>query len=167
MCNLRFLEIHIDLGAAGWQDFAVLASLMGLLPISLTSPATLEHLEFNIWVRAASHDFDNNFYESFSKTWRNLDSITTHPTGSRLQRVDINIKAGFSRKFRVYGTERKEIDENKVLEDAFEALPLLHKKGIVFIKAAMAGDYEYIEDSPPSPFLGDWCGGYRDHSEFE
>ena len=147
MCNLRLLEFHIDLGAAGWEDFAVLASLMGLLPISLTYPATLEHLEFNISVRAASHDFDNNFYESLSKTWRNLDSITTHPTGSRLQRVDINIKAGFSRKFCDCTRERKEIDENKVLEDAFDALPLLHKKGMVFIKAAMAGDYENIDDS--------------------
>ena len=147
MCNLRFLEIHIGLGAATGGDFAVLASLMGLLPISLTSPATLERLRFNIRVCALNH----NFYENLRKTWSHLDSIATHPNGSRLQRVDINIKAFFPDKYHDCSgctwEEREKINEDEVLKVAFEALPLLHTKGIVFVKAAMAGDYEYIEVS--------------------
>ena len=143
-CGLRFLEIHIDI--ANVEDFALLASLMVILSNSLPSPATLEHLEFNIWVRDLGNGFDNTFYENLRETWSHLDYITTHPTGSRLQRVDINIKAAFSSEHYTR-VERKELDENKVLKAAFDALPLLHTKGIAFVKTAMTEGFEYVEDS--------------------
>ena len=98
MCRLRFFEIYIDLGSATMHDFGILSFLMGSLCISLTSPATLEHLEFNIWFRGFSDNFDNyTFYQNLrnADVWSHLDSITSHPTGSRLQQVDINIDYSF------------------------------------------------------------------------
>ena len=131
MCRLRFLEIHIDVGSATTNDFEdldVLSFLMGSLCISLTSPATLEHLEFNISFRSFSNDFDRNiFYETLRDAWSHLDSITTHPTGSRLQRVDINI-------FR-YDVDGEEPDGDEVLKAVFDGLPSLRTKGILFVKA--------------------------------
>ena len=54
--------------------------------ISPTSPATIEHLEFNIRFRGG---YDNDFCISYENLrdahgWSHLDSITTHPR-SRLQ----------------------------------------------------------------------------------
>ena len=56
---------------------------------SLTPPATLEHPKLNIWFL-----YPNN-YKSVLKNlgdtdaWSHLDSIITHPTSARLQRVNI------------------------------------------------------------------------------
>ena len=60
--------------------------------ISLTSPATLEHLEFNIRFRDYINFNSYRFYDNLrdADVWSHLDSIVTHPAGSRL-RVDINI----------------------------------------------------------------------------
>ena len=65
--------------------------------------------------------------------WSYLDSITTHPAGPRLQRVDININYSFCS-----GDDGEEPEENKVmpLKALFDGLPLLHMKGILFVKAA-------------------------------
>jgi hypothetical protein len=63
--------------------------------------------------------------------WSHLDSIITHPTGSRLQRVDINIRYAFRRDDNVI-----EPDDTEVSEAVLNALPLLRKKGILFVKAA-------------------------------
>jgi hypothetical protein len=112
---------------------------MGSLCISLTSPATLEHLKFNISFRGYNIDIINVdeewFYENLrdADAWSYLDSITSHPTGSRLQRVDINIVYSF-----LYddGVELERPDENKVSNAILDGLPLLRSKGILFVEAA-------------------------------
>ena len=52
---------------------------------------------------------------------RHLDSIATHPTDSRLQRVDINI---------IYAYDVDEFDVDRVKEAVFDNLPLLRMNGI-------------------------------------
>jgi hypothetical protein len=97
MCRLRFFKIYIDVGSPLIFDFWTLSLLMGSLCISLTSPATLEHLEFNIRFCGSGDDFDLKFYYDLCHAdfWSHLDSIASHPTGSRLQRVDINIDCSY------------------------------------------------------------------------
>ena len=114
---------------------------MGSLYISLTSRATLEHLKFNISFNGTTDDFDDDDdYSSFyndlcdADVWNHLDSITTHPGGSRLQRVDINIDYWFGQ-----DNDEVEPDENEVLEAVLDGLPLLRKKDILFIEVA-SGD---------------------------
>ena len=54
MCRLRVLEIYrdIDPSSATMRDFNILSLLIRSLRISLTSPATLEHLKFDIELQA-------------------------------------------------------------------------------------------------------------------
>ena len=130
MCRLRFLEIYIDLGSANLHDFNILSSLMCPLCISLTSPATLEHLEFNL--RFRDHGVIDDF-ESFRDTWNHLDFITAHPTGLRLQRVDINISYTFCHDV------GEESDDHEVLNAVLDSLPSLRTKGILFVKANTLG----------------------------
>jgi hypothetical protein len=135
MCRLRFFEIYIDLGCANTRrDFNILSSLIGSLCISLTYPATLEHLDFNIrfcgfnYFNYYAFDF-NIFYENLRNpnVWSHLGSLTTHPTGSRLQRVGINIE---------YDDDLEKPDENELLKAIYDGLPLLRTKGILFVKFA-------------------------------
>jgi hypothetical protein len=63
--------------------------------------------------------------------WSHLDSIITHPIGSRLQRVDINVPYCFS--YDYDGGE--EPDRTEVEEPFLDALPLLRQKGILFVEA--------------------------------
>ena len=136
MCRLRFFKIYIDLGSATMYDFDILSLLMGSLRISLTSPATLEHLEFNIWFRGFSNNFDTyRFYDDLrnAEVWSHLDSIITQPTGSRIQRVDICINYSFR-----YDAEDEEPDEDRVMEAVLDGLPSLRTKGILFVKAILA-----------------------------
>ena len=133
MCRLRFFEINAYLGSATMHDFNILSLFMGSLRISLTSPTTLEHLKFKILFRGFQSTFNfNTFYENLrhADVWRHLDSITTHPTGSRLRRVDISINYSF----RIIDLE--EPDEDEVQKAVIDGLPLLHTKGIFFVKAA-------------------------------
>jgi hypothetical protein len=65
--------------------------------MSLTSPATLEHLELNIRYRDSTIDTDNPLYDILSGDWSHLDSIANAPSGSRLRRVDISINYSFRR----------------------------------------------------------------------
>ena len=137
LCRLRFLEIYVGLGSASGNNFGILSFLMGSLRTSLTSPATLEHLEFNIQFRGSIYDLKNSrttFYKMlrFADVWRHLDSITTNPTGSQLQRVDIKINYCFRCK-----DYRNEPDEDKVEKAVLEGLPLLRKKGILFVEATL------------------------------
>ena len=107
---------------------------MGSLGISLTSPATLEHLEFNIHFHDCRNDFDSNaFYKNLrdADAWSHLDSIASLPTGSQLQRVDIKI--GYSPPYDDHG--EAELDKDEVSKAVLDALPLLRKKGILFVKA--------------------------------
>jgi hypothetical protein len=137
MCRLRFFEIYIDLGSATMHDFDILSSLMGSLYISLTSStsATLEHLDFNLRFRGNFRNFNSYiFYGNLRDVdvWSHLDSIATHPSGSRLQRVNITIN--FSFRYDSYG---KEPDQDEVLKAVLDGLPLLRMKGILFVKAVL------------------------------
>jgi hypothetical protein len=132
MCRLRVFEIHIHPSSATMSDFDILSFLMHSLRVSLTSPATLEHLNFDIVFAANSNYF--NYYALFddlrdADVWSHLNSIVTHPTGSRLQRVDINIKYSFC-----YDSD-EEPDSIEILEPVLDALPLLREKGILFVEA--------------------------------
>jgi hypothetical protein len=136
MCRLRFFEIYVNFNYEydGMHGFdIVLSFLMDSLCISLTSPATLEHLKFNIMFRG--QEMENYYYEFYNnlrsaEVWGHLDSITTLPTGSQLQRVDINIDYSL-RESDYY----REPDEDEVLKTVLDKLPLLRTKGILFVKA--------------------------------
>jgi hypothetical protein len=117
MCRLRFFEIDAFLASTSMRSFNTLSFFMSSLRIGLTSPATLEHLKFN---------FSEKLRHAL---WRHLDSITTHPTGSQLRRVDIKINHAFS------CDDLEEPDEDKVKKSG---LPLLHTKCILFIEAVLA-----------------------------
>jgi hypothetical protein len=106
----------------------ILSLLLDSLFISLTSPATLEHLEFNIRFYAAVDDVHNS--ANFRNAWTRLDSITTYPTSSQLKRVDINI---------TYDREDEDLlrdDSEDLVKSVLDDLPLLRMKGILFVKAA-------------------------------
>ena len=133
MCRLRVFEIYIDPFSAEIWDFDVLSVLMLSLCVSLTSPATLEHLKFAIVFQGNSNTFDHYaFYDDLrdADVWRHLDSIITHPTGSRLQRVDIDIRYIFR-----YDDDVVEPDNTEILESILDALPLLREKGILSVEA--------------------------------
>ena len=133
MCRLRVLEIYINPSAERLRDLDILSVLIRSLRLSLTSPATLEYLKLDIIFAAFNANFDYDaFFDGLrdADVWRHLDSIITHPTGSLLQRVDINIDYGFGEDNGV-----KEPDNSEVSERVLDALPLLRKKGILFIKA--------------------------------
>ena len=132
MCRLRVLEVYIGLSCPTVLDFQILSSLMASLRTSLTSPATLEHLEFNIQFSGTPGLSFSSLYDFMrvADAWRHLDSITTHPAGSRLQRVDINIDYAFH-----YHGYRLECDKNEILKAVLDGLPLLRTKGILFVKA--------------------------------
>ena len=134
--RLRFLEIDIHLGRAFRTDFDALSFLICSLEVSLTSPATLEHLKFNIRFRNVTDKLDfKTFYENLrhvggSDAWSYLDSIATHPAGSRLQRVDINIYYAFP-----FNVDVAEPDKDIVLKAVLDGLPLLRTKGTLFVEA--------------------------------
>ena len=115
---------------------------MGSLGMSLTSPATLEHLEFGIRFSdrigfgerlVTPHFNSDRFIEDLrdADVWSHLDSITTHPGSSRLKRVDINIIYTFlCENFR----EEFVRDENVVLKTVLDGLRSLRTKDILFVK---------------------------------
>jgi hypothetical protein len=130
--------MHIDLGSATTFDFGLLSFLMASLRTSLTSPATLELLEFNIRFRGGDSYFNRDFHSFYDnlrvgEAWSHLDSIATHPAGSRLQRVGINIDYAFPEE--EHGAEP---DRDEVLKALLDGLPLLRRKGILFVKAVVA-----------------------------
>jgi hypothetical protein len=130
MCSIRCFEIYVRPESARVRDFDILSFLMRALCVSLTSPATLEHLKFKIWFYAADDHFNlDGFYEDLrgADVWTYLDSIIIHPTGSRLQRVDIVIIYSFR-----YGNEPT---NDEILEAVLDGLPLLRRKGILSVEA--------------------------------
>jgi hypothetical protein len=72
-----------------------------------------------------------------ANVWSLLDSITTHPTGSRLQRVDIDITYFCPYADYEEEEEEEEADEDEVMKAVLDNLPLLRAKGILFVKAAL------------------------------
>ena len=111
---------------------------MGSFSISLTS---LEHLVFRIDYRVCS-----NYYRSIENlrdadVWSHIDSITTRPAGSRLQRVEIMIdfwgwKDSIDRELRELG----ELDDNQVLKAVLDGLPSLRMKSILFVIICVGED---------------------------
>jgi hypothetical protein len=133
LCRVRCFEIHVYPSSAVMRDFNILSFLMRSLRVSLTSPATLEHLKFYISFFGNDNFFDHyGFYDDLrdDDVWSHLDSLVTHPSGSRLQRVDIVILYSFR-----YDDNVVEPDEDEVVEPILDALPLLREKGILFVKA--------------------------------
>ena len=132
MCRLRFLEIYLDLCSGTEHGFNILSFLISSLSISLTAP---EHLAFNIQFHGYSIFDPNTFYESLRNAWSLLDSISTHPTISRLQRVNININYVLYR-----GHDGGvEPDKDKISKAVLDGLPLLFRKGILFVEAVRLG----------------------------
>ena len=138
MCRLRFFEIRAHLSSGSIHDFNTLPLITGSLCMSLTSPATLEHLLFNIWL----YDDDDHIvvhkdeiYHDLrcAKAWSYLDSITTLPTGSQLQRVDINIHLDCD----FYENFHHDIEEDpipyEVKKAVLDGLPLLRAKDILCV----------------------------------
>ena len=143
--RLRFLEIYIELYSPAvydLYDLDILTFLIDSLCISLTTPATLEHLKFNIRFHDSTNDVDNPFYENFRDTWSHLDSITTHSTGSRLQRVDIDINYSFRHDI-IDDDEREEL-EDEALKAVLDGLPLLRTKGILFVKTSLVDGMTWL-----------------------
>jgi hypothetical protein len=135
MCRLRFFEIDVNPASASMRDFNILSFLMRSLCVSLTVPATLEHLKLQIWFRGDDNHFDHyGFYEDLrdADVWSHLDSIITHPTGSRLQRVDIDINYAFR-----YDDDVMEPHNDEILKAVLDGLPLLREKGILFVDATV------------------------------
>ena len=139
MCRLRSFEIDVNFNDRTMHYFdIVLSFLMGSLCISLTSPATLEHLKVNISFHGRIGDFDSDtFYGDLrdADLWTHLDSIIAHPTGSRLQRVDINLDYC---DLQVHDFDQDEPyvdepDEHDVLNAVLDGLPLLRSKDILFV----------------------------------
>ena len=133
MCGLRFFEIHIGVSCSTVYK---LETLMDSLCICL-SPATLEHLELNICFHYFTNRVDNPYYVDLRDTWRRLDSIITRSTGSRLQRVDVNISCSFRYSLYQIDEELDKFDEDEVWKVVLDGLPLLRTKGILFIKVAL------------------------------
>ena len=104
---------------------------MRSLLISLTSPATLERLKFEIGFQLRNFSGYDAFHHDLpdADVWSHLDSIITHPIGSRLQRVEIDIKYCFR-----YG-DGLEPNGTEIVESVLDALPLLRDKGILFVAA--------------------------------
>ena len=136
ICCLRFFEINVDLGPLNSYAFDTWFFLTGSLRLSLTSPATLEHLKFIISLQGEVRNIGcETFYEILRDFWTDLDSITNHPTGSRLQRVDINIDYSDLRGFTEYPDEL-EPDEHEALQAVLDGLPLLRSKDILFVEVS-------------------------------
>ena len=130
LSRLRVFEIYID--AFTLLDLNILTFLIGSLSISLTSPATLQHLKSKIRIQDSNYHF---FCRTLRDTgvWSYLNSITSHSTGSRLQRVEINIE--YSLLFNdciVNNPDKDEIEKSVV-----DGLPLLHTEGILFVQVVL------------------------------
>ena len=153
LSRLRLLEIHIELfhpTLYNLYDLDILSLLMDSICISLTYPATLEHLELNIRFHDYIIDVENPLSENFRGAWSHLDlimdPITSHSTGSRLQRVDININYSFRLDAIDDDGEFVVFDEDGLLESVFDGLPLLRKKGILFVKAALVECPDFMSE---------------------
>ena len=132
MCRLRFLEINMNLESVAMADLGVFSFLIGSLCMSLAHPATLEHLRFKIRFRGKNLRSDRSFYEDLrsADVWSRLDSITSHSTGSRLQRVDIDFEY-----FSPFSEYEDKPDNDEVEKSVLHGLPLLRTKGILFVTA--------------------------------
>ena len=98
-------------------------------------------MEFKIRFRDCNNHFNSYiFYDNLgdADVWSHLDSIATHPAGSRL-RVDItsNIDYAFTR--HIDNDHWEELDDDVILKAVVDSLPLLRTKGILFVKSRFGG----------------------------
>ena len=135
ICRLRFFEIDVDLGPLTSYDFDILSFLIGSFRVSLASPATLERLKFSISLHNKIGDIDGDtFFEYLRDFWTHLDDFITHPNGSQLQQVGINIRVDCYLRFRDFGRNMDEPDEHSVLTAVLDGFPLLRWKDILFVE---------------------------------
>jgi hypothetical protein len=133
MSCVRSLETYLGFGHGSEDEFDTLSFFLGSLSISLTSP---EQLKFNIGFDTLLSPFEHDtFYVNLRNAWSHLDSITTHPTSSQLQRVDINISYRHHR--RGWLDNVVEPDKNEISKAVLGGLPLLSRKGILFVKVVL------------------------------
>jgi hypothetical protein len=132
MCHLRGLVVNITSRslAPTLSDIKAMSFIMHSLRISLTAPPTLERLTFCLVFEPWGKNFPPTFSHDMRNAnfWNDLDSFVTHPTASRLQRVDIDIS--YSRVDPLYWP-----DHDKVVESILGSLPLLRERGILFVRA--------------------------------
>jgi hypothetical protein len=135
MSHLRVFTLCINpLPPGTWiNDFDILPFLIQSLLVTLSSPATLEHVK--LYLDFSDVEDRDALLDDLhdAGVWKQLDSIITHPTGSRLQRVDINIAyqpASDNESDDIVGT-----GEADVANRIFDALPLLREKGVLFVEA--------------------------------
>ena len=108
----------------------LLSFVMGSLCMSLTFPATLEHLKFYITIRGQKMFSDYLKFFDILRYAGHLDSISTLPTASRLQRVDIVFDYCLCE-----SDDFEEPDGDEVAEAVLNSLPLLRTKGILVVEA--------------------------------
>ena len=130
MSHLRVLEFYVDPHSTTISHFSILSFFIRSLRVSSSSPATLEHLKFNITVHVNEDMLDNDAYYDdlyYDVVWSYLDSIATHPAGSRLQRVDVDVN------FHYDNTDDDDVEATESdFEPILEELPSLQERGILF-----------------------------------
>jgi hypothetical protein len=143
LSHLRFLEIYINRDCSNTatdHEFDFLSPLIDSLCINPTSPATLEHLKLNIRFHCNPFDLDTFYNALRDGVCIPLNSLTTHPTGSRLQRVDISIEHSYCEDddmTELYDGDLPELYDEDIVSMVHDGLPLLHTKGILFVEAAL------------------------------
>jgi len=139
MSHPRVVEIDASPYSTTIRDMNILSFMIRTLGVSLASPATLEHLKFSIEIESDDDHFNGNaIFDDlrYADVWKHLDSFSTHPSCSRLQRVDIEIK---------FEDNLVGYDETKVVKPILDALPLLGRRGILFVKSTT---YEMVVSLP-------------------
>ena len=121
MCRIRILKIDICLHPPPGDNFYLSYFVIRSLFINLTSPATIEQLEFNAEFSRIVIEYDS-FYDNLrdADLGRHLDSIATHPTDLR---VDINI---------IYAYDVDEFDVDRVKEVVFDISHEWYSAGAAF-----------------------------------
>ena len=140
MCNLRILQMYIDLRSGTEHDFEILSFLIGSLSISLGCP---EYLEFNIRFHNYTPFNPNSFYVNLCNVWRRLDTITTYPTCSRLRGVHISINYMLNYQH----DDEEEPHMGEIFKAIHYGLPLLCRKGILCIRTILGEDSESEPES--------------------
>ena len=109
------------------------------LSISLSAPSVLQHLEFHI--RFFDPDF-NFFLDNVRNIWSPFDFVTTLPTTSFLQEVNINIEFLFH-----YDDEVEPAwTHTEISQAVYDGLPLLQTRHILYVNSTL----EELSDSEPS-----------------
>jgi len=126
MSHLRVLEFYVDPHSTTIDYFSILTFFIRSLRVG--SPVTLEHLNINITIHINNEMLDNNRYYQdlyLDEVWSYLDSMATHPAGSRLQRVSVDVSFHY---------DYDHMDGDADLELILDELPSLQERGILFTR---------------------------------